>query len=302
MDAHTPLVTYFDLVDLRLFVRIVEANSLTRGAENSCLSISAASQRIKNIEEAIGSKLLIRTKRGVSATEAGDVFLNHARSMLGQMGRLQVDMQAFTLGVRGHVRVFANSLATTELLPEALGRFLATHETTTVDLQERLSTEVVRAVHEGVADVGVLTATVRAHGLETLPYRNHRLVLAVPLEHRLAAVPFIHFVDVLDEAFVGMSPHSAITSLLQREVAALGRGMRMRIQVGSFDAMCRMIESNVGIGVLPEAPALRHARMSRIKLVHLLDEWAEREVRICVRRLDELPVFARELVDFLLHN
>jgi DNA-binding transcriptional LysR family regulator len=302
MDDHTSLVSYFDLVDLRLFVRIVEANSFTRGAENSFLSISAASQRIKNLEEAIGSKLLTRTKRGVSPTEAGDVFLHHARTMVGQMGRLQGDMQAFTHGVRGHVRLFANALATTELLPEVLGRFLATHDTITIDLQERLSLEIVRAVHEGVADVGVLAATVRAHGLETLPYKNHRLVLAVPSEHRLAKVPFIHFVDALDEDFVGMSPHSATSSLLLQEVTALARGMHLRIQVSSYDAMCRMIESNVGIGVLPEAPAQRHARMSRIKLVQLLDEWAEREVRICVRRLDELPVFARELVDFLVNN
>lgn len=299
MDDHTSLVSYFDLVDLRLFVRIVEANSFTRGAENSFLSISAASQRIKNLEEAIGSKLLIRTKRGVSPTDPGKVFLHHAHTMLGQMGRLQGDMQAFTHGVRGHVRLFANALATTELLPQVLGPFLATHDTITIDLQEHLSLEIVRAVHEGVADVGVLAATERAHGLETLPYKNHRLVLAVPLGHRLAEVPFIHFVDALDEDFVGMSPHSAISSLLQQEVTALARGMRLRIQVGSFDAMCRMIESNVGIGVLPEATAQRHARMSRIKVVQLLDEWAEREVRICVRRFEELPVFAREFIDFL---
>jgi DNA-binding transcriptional LysR family regulator len=297
-----PLVTYFDLVDLRLFVKSVEANSLTRGAENSFLSVSAASQRIKNLEEAIGTRLLFRTKRGVSPTDAGQVFLGHARSMLEQMGRMQGDMQAFSRAIRGHVRLFANTTAVTEILPGVLGKFLATHDAITIDMQERLSTEIVRAVHEGVAEVGVLAATVPAHGLQTLPYKKDRLVLAVPLEHPLAEVSFIHMADTLDYDFIGLGPHSAIHSFLQHEVTALGRGMRLRIQVGSFDAMCRMIESNVGIGVLPDLAAQRHARTSRIKVVQLLDPWAERELRICVRRIDELPVFARELIDFLMNS
>ena len=302
MDLLTFQATHFDLVDLKLFVRVAEVNSLTRGAERSFLSLPAASLRIKNLEEAIGAKLLYRAKRGVSLTEAGEVFLNRARKVLEEIERLQGDMQPYSSGVRGHVRLFANTTAISELLPAVLGKFLATHHAITIDLQERLSPEIVRAVHEGVADVGVVVASVRADGLETLPYKKDHLVLAVPLEHPLAEVPYIQFADTLDYDFVGLAPHSALRSFLQHEVSALGRGMRLRIQVGSFDAMCRMIEESVGIGVLPELAARRHARTTRIKIVQLLDEWAERELRICVRRLSELPVFARELIDFIVRN
>lgn len=302
MDLLPAQTTHFDLVDLRLFVRVAEATSLTRGAERSFLSVAAASLRIKNLEEALGAKLLYRTKRGVSTTEAGQVFMNHARKVLEQIERLQGDMQPFSRGVRGRVRLFANTTAISELLPAVLGRFLATHDTITIDLQERLSTEIVRAVHEGIADIGVVSANVRADGLETLPYKKDRLVLAIPLEHPLAEVPYIHFTDALDYDFVGLDPHSAIHTFLQHEVSELGRGMRLRIQVGSFDAMCRMIEASVGIGVLPEMAAQRHAKVTRIKTVQLLDEWANRELRICMRRLSELPVFARELIDFIVQS
>jgi DNA-binding transcriptional LysR family regulator len=302
MAAHPPQTTRFDLVDLRLFVKVAEANSLTRGAERSFLSLAAASLRIKNLEEALGAKLLYRTARGVSPNEAGEVFLNHARTVLEQIERLQGDMQSYSSGVRGHVRLFANPTAISELLPGVLAQFFLIHEDITVDLQERLSPQIVRALHEGIADIGIVAANVRVDGLETLPYKKDPLVLAVPLEHPLAQVPHIHFADALEYEFVGLDSHSATHSFLQQEMAQLGRVMRQRIQVGSFDAMCRMIEANVGIGVLPDMAARRHARSHRIRIVQLLDEWAIRELRICVRARSELPVFARELIDFILQS
>src|SRR5688572_30577247 len=144
MELTRPQTTHFDLVDLRLFARVAEAASLTRGAERSFLSLAAASLRIKNLEAALGAKLLHRTKRGVSLTEAGEVFLNHARAVLEQIERLQDDIRPYSSGVRGHVRLFANALAISELMPAVLAQFFAIHHDITVDLQERLSPEIVR--------------------------------------------------------------------------------------------------------------------------------------------------------------
>ncbi len=294
MPLYPTTFTHVDLVDLRLFVHVAEANSLTRGAERAFLSLPAASLRIKNMEESIGVKLLHRAKRGVSITEPGEVFLRHARLVLQQIERLRGDMQPYSQGVRGRVRVFANTTAIAELLPGPLGEFLATHSAITIDLQERLSGEVVRAVHEGVAEIGVVASSVRVDGLETLPYNMDRLVVATPYSHRLADLRDVHFADTLEYDFVGLDSRSAIHSFLQQEVSQLGREMRLRIQVGSFDAMCRMIEANVGIGILPQLAAKRHAKSARIKIVQLLDEWAIRELRICVRKMNELPSFAKD--------
>lgn len=292
----------FDLVDLRLFVLVAEGSSLTRGAERAFLSVAAASLRIKSLEEGLGAPLLYRNKRGMSLTRAGEVFLEHARRVLGEVELLQNSIQPFSTGVRGHVRLFANATAICEFLPEVLARFFEIHSAITVDLQERLSAEIVRAVLEGIADIGVISARVVADGLETLPYKKDQMVLAVPLNHPLSEVQFIHFADTLDHEFIGLDSHSASYTYLQQEVAQLGRGMLQRIQVGSYDAMCRMVEAGVGIGVLPEMAARRHAKSTRIKIVQLLDEWATRELRICVRKQSEMPVFARELVDFILQS
>lgn len=294
--------THFDLVDLRVFVNVADASSLTRGADRSCLSLAAVSLRIKNLEEAVGARLLHRTKRGVALTDAGQVFLEHARQVLEQVQRLQAEMRPYSHGARGHVRLFANATAISELLPSVLARFFAVHGSISVDLRERLSVEVVRAVHEEVADVGVISALVRADGLETLPYKKDPLVLVVPEHHPLATQQYVSFADALEWDFVGLDSHSATHTFLQFEFARLGRAVRQRIQVGSFDAMCRMIQANVGIGTMPELVARRLAQSSRVKLLQLTDEWAMRELRICVRSMSGLPSYARELIDFIMQE
>lgn len=294
-----PSAAHFDLVDLRLFLNVAESNSVTGGAARSCLSLSAASSRIKALESAIGSQLLFRNRAGVTLTPAGQALRHHARQVVLQLDRLASDMHEFSQGVRGHVRLFANTTAITEFLPPALGAFLAAHPSVTVDLQERLSHEIVRAVIEGVVDIGIVAGTVHSEGLQALPYHRDRLVLAVPIGHRLAAVPAIDFLDTLADEHVGLDASSAIHAFHNGVAAAAGRPLRLRIQVGSFDAMCRMIGARDGIGVLPEAAALRHRRSEGICIVPLANDWATRELKIIVRDLAALPGFARKLVDAL---
>ena len=296
----TTTIPRFDLIDLRLFVMVAQSHSFTKGAEKVFLSVAAASLRIKSLEERLGAQLFYRNKGGVSPTRAGEVLLEHALRVLDEIERLQSEMQPFSQGVRGHIRLFANATAICEFLPEVLAQFFETHAAITVDLQERLSAEIVHAVREGIADIGVISARVAADVLETLPYKKDQMVIVAPQNHPLAELDSIHFADALDYEFISLDSRSASYSYLQQEVELLGRAMRQRIQVSSYDAMCRMVEAGVGIGVLPEMAARRHARMARIAIVQLEDEWATRELRICVRKQTELRAFARELIDFIL--
>jgi len=294
-----PKLPHFDLVDLRLFLNIAESNSLTGGAASSCLSLSAASSRIKALEQHLGSQLLLRSKSGVALTPSGQALLYHARLIVRQLDRLAGDLREFAQGIRGHVRLFANTTATTEFLPSALGAFLAANPDITVDLQETLSHEIVRAVAEGVADVGIIAGSVRTDGLQVLPYHRDRLVLAVPADHALARARAVDLFDTLDEEHVGLNAASAIHAFLNSAVLAAGHRLRLRIEVGSFEAMCRMIGARVGIGVLPESAARRHARSEGIRIVPLANDWAVRDLKIVVRELDALPAFARRLVEAL---
>ncbi len=289
----------FDLIDLRLMVHIADANSMTKGADLSHISLPAASTRIKNLEEGIGAKLLYRTSQGVTLTPPGQALVMHARAVLEQLEQLRGDLQEYASGVKGHLRVLANTTALGEFLPPVLRSYLLTHPDVNIDLRERLSHDIVRAVSEGQTDIGIVAGMVRTENLETIPYRSDRLVLVVPSSHALAQRPVIDFAGTLDCDQIGLQESSAIHAFLRRESDLLNRTLKLRIQVGNFEAACRMIEASVGIAILPESAARRHAQTMAIAIVPLSDSWAIRAMQICVRSLDGLPLFARELVDLL---
>ena len=121
----------------------------------------------------------------------------------------------------------------------------------------------------------------------------------MPRSHALDGQTQIAFADTLDLEHIGLQESMAIHTFLRQASAQLRRPIRLRIQVGNFETACRMIESGVGVGVLPESAARRHAQTMRIALVALSDDWAVREMQICMRSMDALPSFARELVELL---
>jgi DNA-binding transcriptional LysR family regulator len=247
----------------------------------------------------MGVKLLYRTSQGVTLTPPGQAFLHHARVVLSQLEQLRGDMQEYARGIKGHVRIFANTTATTEFLPNDLRNFLAEHPDVNVELRERLSHDVVRAVSEGTADIGIVAGNVRPESLEVMPYRSDRLILAVSESHPLAGKTSIPFEEATEFDFVGMPEASAIHTFLNRVAHDMHKKLQVRIEVGNFEALCRMIEANVGIGVLPRSSAIRYVKTMNIRLVEIEDAWATRNLLICVRSLDLLPSFARELVDLL---
>jgi molybdate transport repressor ModE-like protein len=289
----------FDLTDLRLFVHVVEAGSITHGAERMHLAIAAASTRIRNMEDVLGTPLLHRERQGIHTTEAGRTLLHHARVLLQQAERMRGDLAQYAEGIKGQIRLLSNTNALTEFLPEPLSAFLAAHPQVNIDLEEQLSDEIVAAVADGTADVGIVAGTVEVAGLEVLPFRVDRFVLVVATNHALSTVERISFAEVLDFDFVGLDRASALQRFLSEKAERIGRRLRLRVQLRSFDAVCRLVECNVGIGVVPATTAERHAQTMSIHHIELLDEWAVRKLTICVRRQADLPIYARELVRHL---
>src|SRR6266545_3861435 len=285
----------FDLADLSLFRHVVEAGSITHGAERAHLALAAASTRIRNMEDAIGAALLLRGRQGVVPTQAGRTLLQHARTMLVQAERLREDLGAYAGGLAGQIRVLSNTNALTEFLPEALSSFLSAHPHVSIDLEERLSDEIVGLIAEGVGDIGIVAGTVEAGRLTTYPFRSDRFVLVVARNHALARRAKVSFAETLDHDFVGLDRASALQRFLADKASRVGRPLRLRVQLRSFDAVCRMVERNVGIGIVPETTVRWAAKAMEIKAVQLTDPWALRDLSICVRDYKALAPFARQL-------
>jgi DNA-binding transcriptional LysR family regulator len=286
----------FDLVDLKLFCDVVEAGTITRGAERSALALAAASTRLKAMEDVVGAPLLLRSRRGVSLTAAGTTLLKHARLILSQSARLREELGVYAGGAAGNVRLLANTNASTEFLPEALSAFLAANPQVTVDLEERLSDEIVALIAEGVGDIGIVAGTVDMGRLQTFPFRSDRFVVVAAAGHPLAGRGKVAFAEVLGFDFVGLDRSSALQRFLAGKATPLGQALRLRVQLRSFDAVCQLVSAGVGIGVAPLTTARRAARSLPIAIIDLEDDWAIRDLTICVRDLAAAAPYARALV------
>ena len=289
----------FDLTDLRLFVMTAETGNLTRAAARRHLSLAAASARIKGLEKQAGVPLLYREARGVCLTPAGEAFLHHAQGVLRLSEQLRIDMRDYGGGLRGHVRVFANTTAVTDFLPEILPDFLNANTGVNIDLQEKPNAEIARGVLDGRADIGIVAGPVDTMGLQSIHFSTDTLVMVTACQHRFASRTSIAFAETLDEDAIGMQQGSTLQTFLAQVVDSLGKSLKLRIQLSSFDAMCRMIGAGVGIGILPESAARRNQLSTGVALVKLTDAWSVRERFILVRNREALPRYAESLIQTL---
>jgi DNA-binding transcriptional LysR family regulator len=287
----------FDLTDLRLFLHVVEAGSITAGAGRAHLSLAAASERVRGMETAMGVPLLVRSHRGVRPSAAGDTVVHHARLVFQQLARMEAELGDHAGGLKGTVRLLCNTAALSEYLPQALARFMARHAGVDIDIEERTSADVVRGVRDGAADIGIAADSVDLSGLTTFPFCDDRLVAVAAPGHQLAGA--VAFADLLTFDHIGLAADSALSRYLAQQAASSGRKLRTRARVRSFDAVCRMVETGIGVGIVPEAAALRAAASMNIVAVPLSDPWALRHLALCVRDADQLAQPARQLIDVL---
>jgi DNA-binding transcriptional LysR family regulator len=288
----------FDLTDLRLFLAVVDAGSITHGAAEAGLSLPAASERLRDME-AVGEVLLLhRGRRGVEPTEAGEALAHHARTILHQMEEMRGDLGRYAKGLRASVRILANTAAITEFLPARLAPWMAAHPQVDVELKERQSLDVARGVAAGFAEIGILSSVAETAELTSLPFGIDRLVAVVASDHGLAEQRQLRFADLLGHHFVGLAD-GALKQHLEMQAARLGAKLRVRVTLRSFEGICSMAGAGVGIGIVPESAARRSKRSSRIAIVRLQDDWATRRLSACVRSKADLTPAAHGLFEHL---
>jgi DNA-binding transcriptional LysR family regulator len=287
-----------DLVSLRLFLEAVELGSLSRAAEASNIALAAVSRRLRLLEEYYGIALLERTGRGVAPTPAGKLLVERARGIFRQVDLARADLSDHAKGVRGSVGLLASPSALSQFLPGDLAKFARRYPDIRFDVREAYSAEIVAAVRNGTTDVGVIASDRETRGLTVHSYRRDRLVVVAPAGFR-PGVARVRLTDLVDEDFVMMGDATAITHLVLSIATDQRLPLRFGIKVESFDAVCRMIQSGFGIGVLPENPAEVLAGVMGLRLLPLDEPWAERQMAICAAPSITPDTPAARLVDFL---
>jgi len=288
-----------DPLSLKLFAAVIEHGSIAGAAQRHHIAAAAVSKRMSELEAQLRTALLTRTNKGVEATPAGLALLGHAHRLLRDMDEIFVEMRDWSDGVRGQVRVCANISAITQFLPQEIATFLSRYPEAQIHLQERISARLVQEVLRNETDVGIGVVEVLPAGLEAYPYRRDELVLITPARHPLATRERVPFADTLDFDYVGLHTGSAINLQLARASMDAQRDLRIRIQVTSYDALSRMVEAGLGIGLMPARVAAQYSASLGIRAIALTDAWRARELRILVRAYDALSPTARLLVDGL---
>ncbi|ADG19080.1 transcriptional regulator, LysR family [Paraburkholderia atlantica] len=293
------LLRKLDLTTLQLFLAVFEEGTLTRAAEREAIAVSAASKRLVELEQAVGASLFQRNARGMTLTPAGETLLHHARRVLRDIESIGIELAGHASGVLGYVRMMANLSAIVEFLPEDLRAFQSLHERVKVDLEERPSGGVVKAVDESLADLGICSGDADTRELHVEHYRRDSLMIVMRDDHPLAARTSIAFAETLDGDHVGLHSASSINARTHLAARQAGKPLRLRIHVPGFDAVCRMVQAGMGVGVLPKKVYQLMGRPLGLVGTPLDDEWAERSLVLVVRDVDALSPVSRLLFDHL---
>lgn len=273
-----------DIDSLALFVRAAELRSLSKAAEASHIGVAAASRRIALLEHRFKTPLLDRSPRGVELTAAGVSLLAHAKALLVQLNDMNAEMTDHAAGRKGVLRLLANTSAMTETLPEDLASFGKANPDIRLVIQERWSGDILRSLLAGEADIGIVIDGARTEGLEVFPYRNDRLAVIAPMNHPLARDSNWSFSDVLEYDLVALEVGSSMMRLLTEQAIVLEKALRLRIQVRSFEAVCRMVQVGMGVGILPYEAAKVLAESMKLSVRPMSEPWAQRKVLVCVKK------------------
>lgn len=287
----------FDISDLRIFVNVVQAGSITMGAERSHRAVASISSRIKEMELEMGAPLLVRVRSGVVPTDAGRKLLEHGFRLLNEVQRMNDDLAVYGNRAKSFIKLYSNTVSLYEFLQQPISAYLRQNPATTLTIEEMVNHQIPQAVLDGSADIGVVAEPVDTKELETIPFALDRYVIisskdVQPLLGR-------RFVDFLDHDFVGPGRGSWMHTMLQQHAADEGKPLRYSVQLRSFAMTCELVADGVGIGIVPASTAERLQKRVPLRITELEDSWAKLPLKLCVRKRDQLSKQAAALLDFL---
>ncbi|MGK9048705.1 LysR family transcriptional regulator [Stutzerimonas chloritidismutans] len=289
----------YDLLSLEIFLAVAELGGVTRASQRCHLAASAVSKRITELEEKVGAPLFIRNARGMQLTPAGRSLRHYAQQLLDMLKRMELELGEYGAGIKGHIRLHAITSALAQQLTLDIAGFLETYPQVRFDIEERSGAAVVRAVSDGRADLGIVGEHTPALGLETALYRADEMVIAVAENHPLASRKSIAFAEALTYEFIAPHPESSVHRLLTEQARLLGGEIKQRIRVSSFDSLCRMVSTNLGIGFIPRGVLRPYLRQFRLRALTLDERWADRSLFMVARSFEALDPTTRAFADHL---
>ena len=289
-----------DFFDLQLFLNIVDTGSLTRGAEHSAISLQAASERIKKLEQHYKTHLFTRHATGVRLTIAGQTFAEQALLLVQQTKKLEQVMSPYAEGMTAEMTLWCNSSAQSEYLPVLLPQYLVENPHVQIDLQEAESREIIQSIEKGTAKLGLISNFFHHATLQTLEFSDDPLVLICPPLHELKDQQQLNLVDILHYPFVGLMQYHSLQQSIETQAKLLNCAIQYRLRLPNFAAIAQVVANGVGIAIMPKRAARRLNTLYHFHQIELVGEWANRKLLLAAKNFDELPLSYKHFSQFLL--
>ena len=286
----------FDLADLRAFLAVADLGSFRAASEALHLSQSAVSRRVDKLEEALGAELFVRTTRRVELTTVGRTFVHRARGVINELEDALLGIADFAHRISGEVTVACVPSAVGYFLPAVIGEFHRLHPRMRVRLIDESSSDILLAVANGEADLGVTYIGTQEPDIEFEPLLEDSFVVACPLEHPLAKKRRVTWAELAKHDFISLAQGSGNRFLLDQALARLEHKPEWFCEVRHVPALVSLVEAGLGIGVVPR---LAMPPRTRLVSIPLGEPSLTRTIGVIRRRgrpLRAAPEFFRQLL------
>ena len=285
-----------DLKPLKFFVTVAEQGSFTRAAEKLRLAQPAISIAIRKLEDEIGLPLFNRKDRAITLTAEGAIFLQHAKTILGQVKAAQRAMDEMKELSRGEVSIGLPTMLGSYYFPQLISEFIRQHPNLNFSVKEHGTRTLQRMIVDGELDLGIVVTENIPEALEFRPFLQQEMVVCVPPEHPFARRKIVTFADFAPEPLVLFKEGYFQREVIARVSRQAGLPPRIIFETNLLPLIKQMVRRGVGITTLLEMVIADDPELVAVKF----EPSIRFELGIAWKKNSCLSQANRAFVDFLL--
>ncbi len=294
----------FNLRELEIFSRVVELESFSKASETVFLAQASVSERIKTLEQKVGTRLLDRMGRRVLPTSAGELLYKHATILLDMKETAALEMESFLGLEQGEISMGASTVPGEYILPEIISQFNSKHSKVSVNLAIADSNEIKTRVLSGELELGIVGSKIRDEKLIYQELWKDELVLAIPEKHPWSKKKSVSIEDLGKEPFIMRETGSGTLEILESYLKDLPGNVIHTLNVsarfGSSTAIKEGIRSGLGLSIVSSRAIKTEVKAGLLKSLKIKGISMSRNFYLIRNRLRIASPSCKAMLDFLL--
>lgn len=287
-----------NLRDLRYLVALAEHKHFGRAAEASFVSQPTLSTQIRKLEDELGVALVERMPRKVLLTEVGREIAARAREVLNEVDQIKAIARRTVDPESGTFRLGIFPTLGPYLLPHVIPRIRARFPRLELLLTEEKTEVVLRLLHEGRLDAGILALPIHDPQLHSRLLFEEPFVLAVPDDNPLAARSSLRLDDLADQSVLLLEDGHCLRDQALEVCQLAGAGEKAGFRATSLETLRQMVAARVGITLLPVLAVKPPVpQVAHVRLVQFCKPAPSRKIAMVWRKSSALGGFIEPLAD-----